>query len=424
MADKIYNNQGEELNVGGSGTDADELRVGTFNSSYNETDVATKRSEFCSKILGKDKIETFLYFTDPHLAPNSRAYHEGFTEAIRDKYISALQKYYNSLPLDFCLCGGDWLNYHASDNVEAADILGYSDSFMRKLFKNYHSAMGNHDDNPRTTTVVNQTPIPIDSVIDLMFRQEKSPYYSFDGLNSKWYVMNSGTTREAIMTDHDKWAQVAWLADKLSQDDADVSVVVMHAYSNGITPAKWYATPASGNQGVQPFGENIKTLVNAYNGRTTVTLNGNNYNFAGCEGHVAFILCGHSHFDFVDCDGDFPVVNATDLEGSVVNGNSTSCTKVPTFDCCMMDIDNDVLYMTRIGTGKNRYIHYVARPLSVGSTLQLTSQLAGTKFWQIQSRVSGVASVSNGTVTGLSAGYAGVMAYNSTTEEYWIVKVS
>ena len=405
--------------------------MGTFNSSYNNTDVEDVRNKYCGLIKGKSKIENFLFFTDPHLTPNSR--YEEMTEAIRDRFISTLQKYYNSLPMDFCICGGDWLNFNHPSNTDC-EWLGYCDAYMRKLFRNYYPILGNHDVNPYTPNTqqsnwLNALTYP--TVMNLMFRENGRTYYSFDGVNTKFYVMNSGVSFIKEMTNSkysrlvsNRWPQIQWLGNALLQDDADNSIIAMHIYANAANEEQWFAEETGyWANGIHELGKNIKLLVTAYNNKQSITLNGNTYNFGNCTGRVMLILCGHTHFDYVDTTGDVPIVCTTNLEGGHWVNGELVYDLVPTFDCCMNDIDNSVLYMTRVGASVSRIINYSPKALSIGGSISLTCKLSGTITWQ--TRNSSIATVSNGTVAGVASGCTGIIATNENgEEEYWIVKVS
>ena len=410
----------------------DNLLKGTFNSAYalDVLDYAILE-QYCAKIRGKETIENFLFFTDPHVTPNSR--YETMTELVRDKYISTLQKYYNSLPMDYCICGGDWLNFrHTPD--EAAALLGYADAFMRKLFKNYYPLFGNHDNNPyypdsSQSSWVNA--LSYDTIRNLMFRENGNPYYSFDGLHTKFYMLNTGVSFIKTMTDAtypqllgDRWAQVDWLANKFLTDDAAHSIIAMHIYANGSNEEQWHSSATGyGSNGIHDLGKNVKQLAIAYNNRQSITLNGHTYNFANCTGQIMFIICGHTHWDYVDTTGEIPIISVTCLEGGYkVNGESVYALK-PTFDCCMADLDGNALYMTRVGAGVSRIINYTPISLTVNSTQTLTTKLSGEVSWT--TRDATIATISAGVVMAVGVGDVGIIATNASgEEEYWIMHIT
>ena len=420
------------ISTGKEGKSNYELLNGTFNSSYNETIVDSKRLQFCSLINGKNTIESFLFFTDPHLSPYNA--HETMTDTVRNTYISMLQKYYNSLPLDFCICGGDWINYDHTPS-EACSWLGYHDAYMRKLFRNYYPIFGNHDNNPYSDgsgqTSGFLKALDYTTMKNLMFRENKETYYSFDGVSTKVYVLNTGVSFIKTMTNstypqlvNNRWTQIDWLANKLLSDDADNSMITFHIYSNASLPSDWFSE-ATGlwAKGIHEFGANVKAMSIAYNNKSSITLNNITYDFSQCNGHVMFLLVGHTHFDYIDTSGEIPVICTTSLQGAYIDGGTKKYTLEATFDCCMNDIDNSRLHMVRVGVGKNRIVNYTCVNITSGSTQQLTSQLTGTITWQ--TRDGSIASVSNGVVTALSSGYVGIIASDTlNNEEYWIIKVS
>lgn len=403
----------------------------TFNSSFNAEDTEAARNEFCGMLKGTDKVETFLFFSDPHLTDYSR--YEEMTELVRDKYISSLQKHYNSLPLDFCICGGDWLNSEHTD-AGAVAWLGYSDAYMRKLFRNYYPVFGNHDNNPYKIGINQQSwpyALDYDTVRNAAFRENKSTYYSFDGLNTKFYVINSGVSFIKGMTDNtysyllmDRWAQVDWFGQKLLADDPENAIVISHIYSNANKESEWNSS-ATGYWAVGPhaLSRNIRDLAIAYNKRQSITKNGITYDFSGCTGRVVLYLCGHTHFDFVDAFDELPVVCITNLEGGHFVGESVMYDLIPTFDCSLVDYDNDKYKTLRVGAGVSRIVNFTPIPVSVGNTYALTSELSGTLTWATQN--SAKATVNSGVVTAVASGCAGIIATDENgKQEYWIIKVS
>lgn len=407
-----------------------ELQTATFNSSFNETNVDPVVTEFCVHAAGKDNIETFLFFTDPHLTNRSR--YEGIDDFVRDKYISTLQRYYNSMPMDNCICGGDLID-DAHTSPEACALLGFYDGVFRKSFRNYHALLGNHDTNPYGGNGGQsywKAALPYNTVRNLIFREEKQTYYSFDGVNVKFYMMNSGMSYLKTMTDSTynkwlgpRWEQIAWLGDKLLTDDAQNSIIAMHIYANADTEEEWFSAETGLRAaGIHEFGYNCKQMAVAYNNRQSITLNGNTYDFSACTGRVMFIMCGHSHWDYVDTTGEIPIVCTTNLQGGYWDNGNKVYSKTATFDCDLTDLDNNVLFAVRVGTGVSRIVNYAPQSVAEEDTALLTSKLSGTLTWS--SRDMSIATVSGGTVTGVSAGIVGIIATNAAgEEEYWIIKV-
>jgi hypothetical protein len=136
------------------------------------------------------------------------------------------------------------------------------------------------------------------------------------------------------MTEY-RWEQIAWLAERLVSDDATNSAIVLHI-------------------GSDTFAQNIYSLCNAYNQAGTITLNDVKYDFSSCTGKVRFALAGHTHQDSVEVINGITVITTTHMRDS----------STPTFDLCMIDYDNDVLHMIRVGSGVDRAVD-----LSSGTTI-------------------------------------------------------
>lgn len=319
------------------------------------TSIGKKCAQFSYLMCGTDKVESFIFFTDPHLAgldPHEDEMHN---------YLSTLKTYYDATPTSFVVCGGDWLEDEQTQK-EACFKLAYVDSWMRANFDHYYPVVGNHDDNSYgvdSTGVKYTGTISKETVRNLMLRREGNLYYSFDGVNTKGYVLDSCGEEEndLQMTDY-RWEQIAWLAERLKEDDAENSAIFLHA---GFTRTG----PEAHERVLSYITNNITLLCNAYNNGLTVTLNGETYDFAGCDGCVRFILSGHMHnADGVEVHNGIPVISTYDMR---MNG-------VETFDLCLADYDKNILHMVRVGSGSDRDVMMGSRNAS-GNVFTVTMNL-------------------------------------------------
>lgn len=302
-------------------------------SGIVDTNIATKCSEFSALMKGTDKVESFIFFTDPHTIAEENGWEDEFRQ-----FIKTLKTYYDATPTDFVLCGGDWLELHS--RTEACFRLGYVDGIMRSTFDRYYPAAGNHDHNSNTSGVTYPGSddigvLPVNTVRNLLMRKYEKTYYSFDGTNTKFYVLDSGPIWWN-MTDY-MWEQVAWLGNALKSDNVKNSAILVHAVHEADT---------EGTLVVQPFMSNVLALCEAYNNAATITLNEIEYDFSGCTGRMRFVLCGHKHRDHNDIVRGIPVI-MTDNMGHL---------STETFDLCLVDYDSNVLNMVRVGSGANRKI--------------------------------------------------------------------
>lgn len=292
------------------------------------TPIGEKCAEFAYLMNHTDKVESFVFFTDPHLAGG-----DSYEEQMRS-YLKTLKAYYDASPTSFVVCGGDWIG-NSDTQKEACFKLGFIDAQMRSNFDRYYHVIGNHDTNYQgvaedgaeafSGTLTKET------IRNLMLRNEENLYYSFDGASTKFYVLDSGLDWDNTMTDY-RWGQVDWLAKKLLEDDALHSAIAVHIMYSG------------GNlHGMAP---NIIDIASAYNNKSSITLNGIAYDFTATTGSVRFIIAGHTHTDSVATERGIPIIITTHTrDGST-----------PTFDLCLADYESNKLHLVRVGTGENREV--------------------------------------------------------------------
>ena len=282
-----------------------------------------------------ENVESFAFFTDPHVMGFS-----GRNEQNMSEYIKKTSKVFRSVPCRFFVCGGDWLN-NSTVADEACYRLGYIKALAKNMLCECKMVLGNHDTNYQgkadaesengTGTLSNAT------INALMFNdtETRKAYYSFDGIRSKCYVLDTGIEHNT-MNEYD-WEQVAWFAEKLAEDDAEHSIIFLHIITN--------------NGSVQTNTSNFATLVEAYNDHTTITLNGVLYDFTSCTGRVELWVGGHTHVDSNGTLGGIPYI----ITGSIGYNSD-----VPLIDLAVVDYDNHVLKTIRVGgTGSNRTISLV-----------------------------------------------------------------
>ena len=313
---------------------ANQLVKNAFTGVYSEVNVMQPSLAFAEKLKDAGKIDTFLFFTDTHLGDVGNT--EFPAQTFRE-YIGEVQKYYNSLPIDHIICGGDWLNSGESQQY-ALYKLGCIDATMRKLFKGYMPMLGNHDTNylgvisesdASTGTLNNQ------QIINAMFREEKSMYYSKDANNSTFVVFDTGIDWNTTMTEY-RWNQIDWFGRLLENFTGDNILSFMHIYYE------------AENQ-ISAFANNVAAMAAAYNNGESISLNGVTYDYSSRTGKVHAIICGHSHFDEVTNNKGIPIV----LTDWFQRDNT------PTFDMCIADFTNAKLSMIRVGSGENRVVDLI-----------------------------------------------------------------
>ncbi len=272
-------------------------------------------------------ITSFLFFTDPHLNEDN---------AIFNHYMWSLESVYKSVPLEFCMCGGDWLN-SGDTNMQASDKLQFIDDYMYRIFQdNYYSILGNHDTNYQGR-LNEESPIAsgnleYESIVNLLFDKHGSSYYTFESNASRFFIFDTGLDWYPQMNDF-RWEQLHWYAMELSDNIDENIVIAMHIYTNDLK------NPAD-------FSRKIMEISEAYNNRAKILLEDSWYDFSEAIGHVACVLCGHSHTDFIDRTYTIPAVGTTRF----------TINNVPTFDLCIFNWETNTLNLLRIGVGSDRVV--------------------------------------------------------------------
>lgn len=317
----VYNDKIEEINN----------KIEDIKSIIVHTDdMVIKCNEFTSLFNNSKENDSYLFFTDPHLLGSNGA----IDNKILEEYIYTIKQYYDTLPFDFICCGGDWLNM-GDTPLQAKYKLGYMNGIVYSNFENYYPIVGNHDTNYGGTEVSGEKELETQTISNLMCRKHGKSYYSFDTLNTKYYVLDSYTDYEPAMSDY-KWAQLKWLCEQLIANDSKHSVIMFHIFFLNETTRN-------------TFTDVIGNIITAYNNRssyTTYDAASKTFDFSACSGRIEYCLCGHSHKDFVEQLGGVPAIGAVNLQAE----------GVPNFDMLFVDYDNDIVKCIRVGTGNNRTI--------------------------------------------------------------------
>lgn len=151
------------------------------------------------------------------------------------------------------------------------------------------------------------------------------------------------------------------------------------------------------------------------------------YDYTGKAREPIAIFAGHMHVDKVFNDNNIACIcTTTDSCGNEDMVVSTLTRTYGTeseqaFDVVTIDPSSYVIYLTRIGAGNNRIVHYDLR--SVSTPITLTSELTGAITWSTDK--ASVAAVSNGVVAKVNSGTCTICASDSNgNAEYWIVSTN
>ena len=289
----------------------------------------------------KDNGLGFILFTDPH-SISSRVY--GTQEDQMLQRLRDIRVIYENTPARYVLCGGDWLNmYHTAD--ESAGLVGRVPNLLRsEIGERCYTVCGNHDTATERPAVAGQYLSQRD-LARLWFDSDVG-YYAIEGEDHTVFMFDSGptelTSQYQQMNDYDL-AQGRWLATKLISNTKPHLMGVIHVLARD-TENGWFATVVTG-------------MLNAFNRKTTYTLNGYTYNFAGTTGTFHFMMAGHFHNDDVYTRNSIPVIY------------TTHCVNRLLVDCCYADFDHAVLRMERIGNdGSSRTVPIIPTGGSTAGT--------------------------------------------------------
>lgn len=269
----------------------------------------------------------FLFFTDPHMDHQSKRF---------KPYLTSVKATYDRLPLEFCICGGDWLNDKDTQD-QAIDKLKHIDSFLEDCWgDDQYMILGNHDTNYQgkyqNSSEPNTGIIDHERLVNILFHKQGNSYYTFSKDNTLFVILDTGIDWEHEMCDF-RWEQIQWLANILSNNNYEHIILCFHIFSNNL--------PQS-----EVFANNILELCETFNNRGVVELYKNHYDFCNAYGVVSCCICGHNHSDFINYDYSIPVIGTTQFkEGDM-----------PTYDLCLVDWDKNIMYMIRVGEGKNRFV--------------------------------------------------------------------
>ena len=278
--------------------------------------------------------ESFLFFTDPHLLGAGDTFSQETKEHLLASF-SVAKELYDVLNLSFCICGGDWLN-SGDPQTQAEEKLLFADKHMKSIFKRYYKMMGNHDTNYQGVVSVDNDKrgdLPRDFVDKQYFSETGSAYYSFEGANFVFFILDSGLDWDKTIDDY-RSEQLLWFAEQIESCKSKHIVIGIHMFYD--------------NTGITPMSEALLSICDAYNNKEKLSFFGSDYNYTNTEGKIQLILSGHMHSDSVEYVGRFnlPVVRThcfiQDADGI--------------FDICMFDFQEGLLHMVRIGQGIDRTI--------------------------------------------------------------------
>ena len=289
-----------------------------------------------SIIQNSNISEAFLFFTDPHLLSSDNEFTQASKNNLNDSFKLA-KELYDKLMLDFCLCGGDWLNQRDSQEMAKEKLL-YADQLMKATFGKYYKIMGNHDTNYQGFISKNNKQrgdLPRSFLDNEYFSETESAYYSFDGRGTRFFILDSGLDWTPWMDEY-RWEQILWLAEQLRTNDREHIVIGIHMFYS--------------EDKITPMSEILVKLCDAFNEKKEIAIGDREIDFTLAKGRIHMILSGHNHKDGLTYEGisrSLPIVRTCNY---TIDGTQT-------FDLCLMDYDQMRMRMIRVGKGESREIN-------------------------------------------------------------------
>lgn len=334
--------------------------------------------------------ETFAFVTDIHWNSNQR------------KSPKLIKYLLNHLNINMVVLGGDLITEGEKEaelieSLNCIKAFRFPDVFVPMTF-------GNHDNNSNQSEASYR--FDNNTVYSLFFKgfedqvtfmtDTESSFYFDKGINKTRYIFldmgDDGVSRP--------FSAFAEFRDALlSTPNGYKIVIVAHIIDYGT------------------FTTSLTQMIDAYNARTSVTVNGVVCDFTSASGSVIICLGGHRHYDaetttsggvpitLTDCDAMLSVTEITEVAGTITE---------QAFDVVSLDYTNMIAYYERIGRGNSRIIHMTP----VSASTALTTILTGTITWT--SSNTSVATVNNGTITRLTSGTVVIKADNGTASEVWV----
>jgi hypothetical protein len=306
-------------------------------------------------------FENFVWFTDPHTMYGNYTYDDAgrtYGCAFFDQYISELQFAYNSTPTDFVLCGGDWND----GGLPAPELFKLSRAMelCRQKLAPFYNCVGNHDTNYQgKATEESETHTSTFSpkcLKDLWYREYGNCYYTFNGKNTKFYVLDSRIENQ-VLSDESNYLlnEVAWFANALQTENSEHIAIALHVF---------YKSTIGGT--IADFADEIAKIACIYNNQGTYTFDGVTYNYNTASGKIEFIIAGHSHADsnenlvYTYNGVSIPLILTINAGNRTGAGASYYGAPNCIFDLVNVDYDNRVVNLVRIGAlGNDRTINLI-----------------------------------------------------------------
>ena len=304
---------------------------------YYVDHIVSKASTILNNMMTAGKnSETFIFISDIHWENNN-------------KHSPTLINYLlNNLNINYLLCGGDLINEGLKDAMSKTMI-----ECIRKFnYKNtfFPCAFGNHDSNKNgNNSSHSERWFDENAEYALMQKQAENKIIYFTSSGWNFYFDSPDTKTRWIVVDTQENGAFNWydeLCSLLNETPENYNIIIS---------GHWFYDSGSKST----FAINLESIIDAYNDRSSVTINSTSYSFANAQASIAFVIGGHMHKDmdwstsdgipFILCDCDNGA-RSSNTDYPYVKGTITE----QAFDVVTVDYSNRTIKCVRIGRGANR----------------------------------------------------------------------
>ena len=359
------------------------------------------------------RCDDFIFITDVHIEVNYLNSPVLIKNIIAD---TNAKKVFN---------GGDLMNGQSTREAGREMLQKWMDLMS---FTYQYMTLGNHDTNS-SWAQTKEGWLSYDECYNIMYKPLENVidtkgeiYYYLDNTSQKirYYFLNAQwvdeSTNHGTVLDYDK--QLSWLEKTCREIGKDWSIVVLQHI---------FYTDYEQTQNEDGHYTTTKALRSNLCSKLLDKLDSVNSNEQMPS--VEMVLVGHTHWDWVEYFGDYPVI-ATSSDSSYNwegPGNypwtkKRYTTEEQCFDIFHLDLGKNIVKSIRIGQGSNRTSHIGCLSVKKGATISLTPSISGDISWR--SVYEDIATVNNGTVNGLTIGHTTIIADNKNGEqEFWGINV-
>lgn len=288
------------------------------------------------------ETESFVVFSDPHCL-GSNGVLNSIYNVLTKSLINSVNSIISETGIRKVLSFGDWLNSGDSKIAAIRKLQYIGGQFNRD--KDFIFVAGNHDTNAYG---VSGDSLSVNEMFSALDIESKSLYYKVEkDPICDYFVFDSGLASPDSVTSY-RYDQLKAFAEYAVSSIKRHCIVLIHMFSNG------YTYPENWTSGITNFAKKLMEVIAAINSRSSsYSIDGQTYDFSNAVVEVAFVLSGHTHYDYVDTSFAVPVISITNTFASYSLPN-----QVLRIDLGFVDFTKRKLYLSRIDESSSREISF------------------------------------------------------------------